>query len=210
MIRDDLNSFLKTIPDEVCVVAATKYLDASLMRKLYDKGIVNFGENRTDSFLKKYDELKDLNITWHFIGHLQKNKAKSIINKISYLHSLDSLELASIIEANRIEALKVFVEVNTSGEESKNGIKKEDAISFVKELMKYKKIEVIGLMTMAMKSDSNNDIVKSFIELKELLNTINNSLKINLKELSMGMSEDYEEAIANGATYIRLGRILLK
>ena len=82
MLREDINEFLNTIPNDVCIVAATKYVDSNQMRKLYENNINNFGENRVDSFLQKYDELKDLNITWHFIGHLQRNKAKSVINKI--------------------------------------------------------------------------------------------------------------------------------
>ncbi len=100
-LRSDINEFLKTIPSDICVVAATKYVDSTKMIDLYNAGVHDFGENRVDSFLKKYDELKDYDINWHFIGHLQRNKCKDVINKIDYLHSLDSLKLANEIEKYR-------------------------------------------------------------------------------------------------------------
>ena len=96
-VRSDLKKFLSTIPDNVTLVAASKYVDASEIKKAYELGIANFGENRVDSFLEKFSELSDLDITWHFIGHLQRNKAKDVINKIDYLHSLDSLQIADQI-----------------------------------------------------------------------------------------------------------------
>ena len=92
MIRKDIKEFIKSIPNDVTLVGATKYGDINDLKALYDAGIFNFGENRVDSFLNKYEALKDLNIKWHFIGHLQRNKAQLVINKIDYLHSLDSLE----------------------------------------------------------------------------------------------------------------------
>ena len=95
------NKILNTIPDNVTLVAATKYVDSERMIELLDNGINNFGENRVDSFLKKYVDLLDYDITWHFIGNLQRNKAKMVIDKIDYLHSLDSLELAKIINKLR-------------------------------------------------------------------------------------------------------------
>ena len=98
MVREDIDSFIKTIPNNVILVAATKYASIDDMFILLKHGINNFGENRVDSFLNKYNELKNENIIWHFIGHLQRNKCKDIINKIDILHSLDSLELAKIIE----------------------------------------------------------------------------------------------------------------
>ena len=94
-LRNDISNFLETLPRDVTLVAATKYVDAFEMKKMYEVGITNFGENRVDDFLLKYDALKDCpNIKWHFIGHLQRNKCREVINKIDYLHSLDSLKLA--------------------------------------------------------------------------------------------------------------------
>ena len=94
MIRKDIQKFLANIPKNITIVAATKYVDVSEMVYLLDNGINNFGENRVEDFLRKYEALKDHSIIWHFIGHLQRNKAHKLINKIDYLHSLDSLKLA--------------------------------------------------------------------------------------------------------------------
>ena len=98
MVRSDIKDFLNTIPKNVTLVAATKYVDVDDMEMLLNAGINNFGENRTEAFLQKYTLLQNKDICWHFIGHLQRNKALNVINKIDYLHSLDSLKLAKIID----------------------------------------------------------------------------------------------------------------
>lgn len=209
MLRNDIKEFLKTIPNGVKLVAATKYLSKEEMIELYNNGIKDYGENRVDSFLEKYDyliEYKD--IRWHFIGHLQRNKAKQVINKIDYLHSLDSLELAKIIEKERTTPLKVFVEVSINLEESKNGVPYYELSSFLKELLKFQKIELVGLMMMAVKGSLNTR--EQFHKLKVLKDEMEKEFKIKIPYLSMGMSDDYQEAILEGATHIRLGRILYK
>ena len=207
MIRKDLKSFLATIPSDVTMVAATKYIDSDEMRELYKNGVTNFGENRVDSFLSKYIELQDLeDIKWHFIGHLQRNKARDVINKIDYLHSLDSLELAKIINEKREIPLKTFIEVSINLEENKNGVPYYELKDFIKEVLKYPKIELVGLMMMAFKN--TNEAYDEFIKLTNLRDEIEKELDIKIPYLSMGMSDDYLEAIKAGATHIRLGRIL--
>ncbi len=209
MIRSDIQNFITTIPTNVTIVAATKYVDSNDMRRLAASGITNFGENRVDSFLKKYEELSDLkDIKWHFIGHLQRNKAKQIINKIDCLHSLDSLDLAKIIEKNRSTPLDTFVEVSINLEENKNGVPYYEVKEFVKKLLAYKNINLVGFMMMAVKSSVNTN--EQFHKLKVLKEEIENELNIKLPYLSMGMSDDYLFAIKEGATHIRLGRILFK
>ncbi|MCF0118009.1 MAG: alanine racemase, partial [Bacilli bacterium] len=152
-VREDLKSFINTIPNNINIVAATKYIDIEEMKKLLLLGINNFGENRVDVFLKKYEALKrEENIQWHFIGHLQRNKADKIINKIEYLHSLDSLKLAKLIDEKRNTPLNVFVEISINKEATKNGIEKEEAKEFINILLKYKNINVVGLMMMSMKN----------------------------------------------------------
>ena len=207
MVRKDIQNFLKSIPNGVTVVAATKYIDSNEMLALYKNGIKNFGENRVDSFLKKYDELKECSdIVWHFIGHLQKNKAKKVINKIDFLHSLDSLELAQIIEKERETPLQTFVEISINLEENKNGVPFYEAKSFIKELLKFKKINLVGLMMMAVRD--SEDTYTQFNKLYELKEELEKEFNISIPYLSMGMSDDYKEAIKAHATHIRLGRIL--
>ncbi len=210
-LREDIKDFLKTIPDNVCVVAATKYVEADQMLKLLDNGINNFGENRVDAFLRKYEALKDYkDIRWHFIGHLQRNKAKDVINKIDVLESLDSLELAKIIEAKREIPLDCFIEVSINLEESKNGVNYKEIDSFVEEILKFKKINLIGFMMMAIKNDSADDCLKQFKSLAYLKERVEKKFNISISYLSMGMSDDYKEAIEAKTTHIRLGRILWK
>ncbi len=210
MLREDIKAFINTIPKDVTIVAATKYVDSSDMLDLYNAGITNFGENRTDAFLDKYNQLFEYDITWHFIGHLQKNKAKDIINKIDYLHSLDSLELAKIIDKNRKTPLKVFIEVSVNLEENKNGVAYFKLNDFYQELLQYKNIEVVGLMMMAIKQDDDVHLEKQFNKLNELRCELENKFNKKLPYLSMGMSDDYKIALKCGATHIRLGRILWK
>jgi pyridoxal phosphate enzyme (YggS family) len=205
-----LKKFLSTIPNDITVVAASKYGLSEQLKFLYENGIRNFGENRVDSFLEKKSKLNDLDISWHFIGHLQKNKAKLVVNEIEYLHSLDSLDLAKLIQKYRTTPLKCFVEVSINNEETKNGVKVEETEQFIKNLLNFDKIEVIGLMMMAEANSNHDSLINQFRQLKTLRDNLENNLKIKIPNLSMGMSDDYLEAIECGATHIRLGRILFK
>ena len=208
MIREDIKEFLKTIPENVTLVAATKYIGPEDMEVLLENGVNNFGENRTDSFLAKYIVLQSKGAIWHFIGHLQRNKAAEVINKIDYLHSLDSLKLAELIENKREKPLKCFVEVSINLEETKNGVPYYDAKGFIKELLKFKKIDLVGLMMIAVKESNENSLDQQFAKLRILRDEIEKEFNIKLPYLSMGMSDDSKEAIKEGATHIRLGRIL--
>lgn len=208
MVREDIDSFIKTIPNNVILVAATKYASIDDMFILLKHGINNFGENRVDSFLNKYNELKNENIIWHFIGHLQRNKCKDIINKIDILHSLDSLELAKIIEKERRDILPTFIEVSINLEENKNGVDYRYLKDFILKIKEFKKIKIIGLMMMSKKYSNHDELINQFKKIKELRNNLEQELNISLPYLSMGMSDDYVEAISQGANYIRLGRIL--
>ena len=209
MVREDIKEFIRSIPSDITIVAATKYVDANDMKILFENGIYNFGENRVDSFLSKYEILKEnKNIKWHFIGHLQRNKAKSVINLIDCLHSLDSLELAKKIDELRSTPLDTFIEVSINLEENKNGVPYYEVEEFIKQIMNYKNIHLVGLMMMAYKNSSNP--YDEFIKLRELRDQLENKLNITLPYLSMGMSDDYPDAIKAGATHIRLGRILFK
>lgn len=209
MIREDIKEFIKTIPSGVTIVSATKYGDSNDIRSLYEAGLKDFGENRVDAFLTKYEELKNLDdIRWHFIGHLQRNKAKLIINKIDCLHSLDSLDLARKINELRDTPLDTFIEVSINLEENKNGVPFYGLEEFINKIKDYPKIHLVGLMMMAYKNSSNP--YEEFLKLKNLRDEIETKLNISLPYLSMGMSDDYLSAIKAGSTHIRLGRILFK
>ena len=209
MIRKDIKQFLSTLPNDVTLVVASKYLDSKDIILLYGNGVRNFGENRTDSFLLKKEELKEYqDIKWHFIGHLQTNKAKEVINEIDVLHSLDSLKLANLIEKYRDIPLDTFIEVSINLEENKNGVPYYDVKEFIKQILPLKKIHLVGLMMMAIKGSI--DTQEQFHKLRTLRDELEKEFDIKLPYLSMGMSEDYLEAIKEKATHIRLGRILLE
>ena len=196
--------------DLVKVVAATKYFNIEEMRQLYNSGIHHFGENRVEIMLEKQAGLSDLEIIWHFIGTLQTKKAKKIVNSIDFLHSLDTLKLAEEIQKRRINKLNCFIQVNISSEESKHGLNPKEVINFIKETNIYDKINIIGLMGMAELTDDEDVISNEFQKLNDLQKDIKKQLDIDLKELSIGMSNDYLIALKHKATYLRLGSVLFK
>ena len=208
MIRKDIKEFLNTLPKDITLVAATKYGDINDLKELYSNGVFNFGENRVDAFLNKYEALKDLEIKWHFIGHLQRNKAHLVLDKIDYLHSLDSLELAKTINKYRLSPLNCFVEVSINLEENKNGVPYYEVKDFIKECLQYPNLNIVGLMMMAVANSSEESLHNQFRQLEELRDNLEKELNIFLPYLSMGMSDDYKIAIEEGATHIRLGRVL--
>ena len=208
MVRKDIKEFVKTIPSNVTIVAASKYVDACDIETLLDAGINNIGENRVDSFLHKYEVLKNKDIKWHFIGHLQRNKADKVIDKIDFLESLDSLKLAELINTRRLSPLKCFVEVSINLEENKNGVPYFEVEDFIKSLLPLKNIQLVGLMMMAIKNSEDDSLCEQFKKLRLLRDELEQKLNIKLPYLSMGMSEDYKDAIKEGATHVRLGRIL--
>ena len=208
MVRKDIKDFIKTIPNDVTIVAASKYVDANDIKILLESGIKDIGENRVDSFLNKYELLKDQDIRWHFIGHLQRNKCLKIIDKIDYLESLDSLDLAKIINSHRLSPLKCFVEVSINLEENKNGVPYFALSDFIEQILKMKNINLVGLMMMAKANSSDDSLREQFKKLRLLRDEMKKKFSINLPYLSMGMSDDYQIAIKEGATHIRLGRIL--
>ena len=188
-----------TLPNHVTTICASKYFDAHTIETLFQKGVKDFGENRTDALLSKVDALKDIPIIWHFIGHLQRNKAKSVIKHLDYLHTLDSLKLAEVIQQYRDDPLKCFIQVNATSEPQKYGISVEELPSFYEALKKYDKIHIVGLMSMG-KLDDLEVTRDAFKKVKTWSN------QLSLPYVSMGMTDDYEIAIEEGTTHIRLGR----
>ncbi|MGE0003057.1 MAG: YggS family pyridoxal phosphate-dependent enzyme [Candidatus Izemoplasmatales bacterium] len=189
------------------IVAATKYVGATPMRELYQAGIRDFGENRVKDFLEKKAELSDLEVTWHFIGHLQSNKVKQVINEIDVLHSLDRMSLADEIQKYRQTPLPCFLEVHISDEDSKAGLPISEVRNFALKIANHDKIQVIGLMGMASLSFDEELLRRQFQSLKQLADELERD-GFGKMYLSMGMSNDFEIAASVGATHVRLGSIL--
>ncbi len=199
---------------EVKIVAVTKYVGADTIGDLLKVGVEHIGENRVQDALPKYEQWGEQGV-WHFIGHLQTNKAKEVVGRFSYIHSLDRLSLAREIE-KRGEALNLvvpcFLQVNISGEETKFGLSPNDVLAFLRETSNMKHIRIAGLMTMAPHVEDPEEVRPVFRGLREWKERINEWKfpHAEITELSMGMSNDYEVAIEEGATYIRLGSVLVK
>lgn len=194
------------------ILAVSKLQPVQKIRELYDLGHRDFAENYVQELLEKKETLKDLDIRWHFIGHLQKNKAKFLLPFVDKIHSVDSLELAQYLdkknqEINPRQKQKVLLQVNLSQEESKGGMSSDQLLKNVAELKKLDHLEICGLMTMPplVNNDEQNRIY--FQQLKKLMLTIAKDLPA-AQELSMGTSSDYLVAAQEGATWIRLGTIL--
>ncbi|MDP3131098.1 MAG: alanine racemase, partial [Bacillota bacterium] len=165
-------AFVRPLIGTAVLIAATKYVGATTIAELVALGVRDIAENKVDAYLEKRETLKELPIRWHFIGHLQSNKAKGVVETIDVLHSLDSLKLAAAIQKRRDRPLSCFVEVHVSGEPAKNGIAPEALEDFVRELAKYDKIRVIGLMGMAAETPDETRIETSFRTLARLRDQI--------------------------------------
>ncbi len=196
----------------VRLVVAAKYADSGELDALCEyRGLDVIGENRTDTLLEHYEGMKHRDdIEIHFIGHLQRNKVKQIIDKVSLIHSLESLALAEEIEkqaAKRNIKVRVLAEVNIGREESKSGVLPENLKEFCLELEKFPHIELCGFMTMAPRCGDPTEYYKYFNETYNLsIDIWQNTLHNNSDPVfSMGMSESYRPAIAAGATMVRLG-----
>ncbi|RIN91773.1 YggS family pyridoxal phosphate-dependent enzyme [Mammaliicoccus sciuri] len=192
------------------VIVVTKYVTIDRAKEAYEVGLKNFGENRIEGFLEKKKHLPD-DAIMHFIGSLQTRKVKDIINEIDYLHALDRLKLAKEIEKRAEHVVKCFVQVNVSGEESKHGMSPDEVIPFIRELKDFKHIEIVGLMTMAPLTEDKIKLRQYFNQLRLLKEKVQ-SLNLSYApctELSMGMSNDFNEAILEGASYVRIGTKLV-
>lgn len=193
--------------DSVNVIAVTKYVDSSIAKELVDAGIHHIGENRVDKFLDKYKSLQDNGLVWHLIGSLQRRKVKDVINYVDYFHALDSLSLAAEIEKRATKTINCFLQVNISGEESKHGFAPEELDDVIENLRSFEHIRLVGLMTMAPIDANAEELDALFAMASEICQTLAAKHIPNMPftELSMGMSGDFEQAIQNGATFVRIG-----
>ena len=198
--------------DQVNVIAVTKYVDVATTEALVKTGIQHIGENRVDKFLEKYQALNGYDLTWHLIGSLQRRKVKDVINLVDYFHALDSVKLAQEIQKRAEHPIKCFLQVNISGEESKHGFAPDELDDVLSEIAQLDKIEIVGLMTMAPFEASQEELQDIFSKTHQLQKQLEKKQLKNMpfSELSMGMSRDFEVAIANGATYVRIGTSFFK
>ena len=219
MLRENLQEVEQRIADacrragrkreEVTLIAVSKTKPTEMLKEAYDLGVRVFGENKVQELTEKYDLLPD-DIRWHMIGHLQTNKVKYLIGKTELIHSVDSLKLAKVIEkeSEKKECITdILVEVNVAEEESKFGLKMEEVIPFIENAAQFPHINVRGLMTIApfVENPEKNrtifaDLHKLYVDIKEK-NIDNGTVNI----LSMGMTNDFEVAIEEGATMVRIG-----
>lgn len=194
-------------PDEIKLIAVSKYFGLDAILEAKELGLTDFGENRPQELALKFEKLGD-SVTWHLVGTLQRNKVKYAVKTADYIHSVDSLELAEEINNRAVKESKVqkiLIEVKTSEEESKSGLADEnDIFKLVEKCVELKNIRLIGLMTIAPLTENQNIIRKSFRDLRNLKDKINNK-GYNLTELSMGMTSDFEIAIEEGSTMLRIG-----
>ena len=194
---------------DVKLIAVTKTKPIAAVQEAYDLGIRDFGENHVKEILDKSQKLAP-DIRWHMIGHLQTNKVKPIISKAYMIHSIDSMKLSDTIDFEARKqglVVKGLLEVNISGEESKFGFSPNEAIKLLDRLKMYKNLHIMGLMTVAPIVNDPNDNREIFKKLFDLAVDIRakNIDNVSMSVLSMGMTDDYEIAIQEGATYIRVG-----
>ncbi len=200
-------------PDEVRVIGVTKTVSSSALNFLLEVGVRDFGENRWQHARELLQHPRAKEATWHFIGHLQTNKVKYIVPNFAFIHSVDSVDLLSEVEhqAERFDRdMYALIQVNISGEETKYGIEPDEVRALLEASFKCSKTHVIGLMTMAPAGATESVVREVFRSLAALRKDLQQSLGLDsLTELSMGMSDDFEWAIEEGATMIRVGRRLM-
>ncbi len=219
MITENLEQVRKNIdeacrmagrdPKEVTLIAVSKTKPVSMLKEAYDAGARCFGENKVQEIMDKHPQLPE-DIQWHMIGHLQRNKVKYIVDKVSMIHSVDSLRLAQTIEqeaAKHNVCVPVLLEVNVAQEESKFGLKMDEVLPLIETIADFPHIKVQGLMTIAPYVENAEDNRDFFRQIKKLSVDIEakNINNVSMSVLSMGMTGDYQVAVQEGATMVRVG-----
>ncbi|MBO8129356.1 MAG: YggS family pyridoxal phosphate-dependent enzyme [Peptococcaceae bacterium] len=193
-------------PEDITLIAVTKTVDTEAIWNIYKLGIRDVGENRVQEFRAKYAKVPAA-LRWHFIGHLQRNKVKHLVGRIFLLHSLDRMSLAEEISRRAMKqqaVVRSLVQVNVSGETTKSGLAPDEVPSFCKEVAGLPGLQVEGLMTIAPYGPSEQ-ARPVFRELKELARKVDDEAGVTMRYLSMGMSNDFEVAVEEGANILRIG-----
>jgi hypothetical protein len=196
------------------IIAVTKYFDKEAIVAAYDAGIRDFGESRVIEAAEKINSLPQeikSNSKFHFIGHLQTNKVKQAVKVFDYIHSVDSLKLAQCISQHSAQigkVQKVLIQINNANEEQKFGFSKTDLYKDFEQIKNLENIDIVGVMNMAPLGITSEEILGLFEEIVKIKQDLENEFNCNLKEISMGMSQDYILAAQSGATMLRIGRKL--
>ncbi len=210
MIGENIIAIQGQLPSEVKLVAVSKFHPAEAIREAYAAGQRRFGENRPQEFAAKVEELKDLDLEWHFIGHLQTNKLKLVLPYADLVQSVDSQHLLDAIQdwgkAND-KVIRVLLELHIGAEETKSGFKEEEVLDILFRADKYKNIRFCGLMGMASHTDNEDDIRADFARIADFKAYLDDLFPelADFKELSIGMSGDWKLALDYGATIVRIG-----
>lgn len=191
-------------PSEITLVAVTKTIDTHAIKTAYDYGIKDFGENRVQEAGGKIEQLSELkpDITWHMVGHLQSNKASEAVELFDIIHSVDSIKLAGILSQHARKTLPVLLQVNVSEEATKGGFTAGQITSVVDEIRKLPNLKIKGLMTIAPLTADPEEARSFFKKLRGIRDPL------GLEHLSMGMTDDFEVAVEEGATILRIGRAI--
>lgn len=216
-VNENLLRVRKTIvPYTPNIIAVTKYYGLEAILDAYGAGLRDFGESRVNDAIQKINNLPDdirKESRFHFIGHLQTNKVDKVVKYFDIIQSVDSLRLACAISesAKRLDKVqKVLLQINISQEVQKFGFEKRELYNCFEQILSLENLAIEGFMCMAPLGASDEELDNVFSEALQIKTELNTRYNLNLKELSMGMSDDYQRAVANGATMIRLGRILFK
>lgn len=214
-VKENLFSIKENIaPYTPHIIAVTKYFDESKIIEAYEAGLRDFGESRVVEAVEKIQRLpKEVreNSRFHLIGHLQTNKVKKAVGNFDYIHSVDSLKVAQVISEEALEKglkQKVLLQVNNANEEQKSGFSEEELFEEFAKIFELQGLEIVGLMNIAPLGLEKIELDKLFKDIIEFRNKLEKEFDCELKEISMGMSGDYKEAVVAGATMIRIGRRL--
>lgn len=215
LVKSNLNEIQQKIAHyNVKIIAVTKYFGLKAILSGYEAGIRDFGESRAIEAINKIQQLPSevrRNSKFHFIGHLQSNKADKVVKYFDVIHSVDSLKIASAISKSACslnKREKVLLQINNAGEEQKSGYSKEQLKREFRNILSLEGLEIMGLMNIAPLNAGRTELDALFGDIKNFRDELEDEFDIQLPELSMGMSDDYELAVKNGASMIRIGRKL--
>lgn len=203
MLQNRIDQIKSKLSEGTQLIAVSKTYGPELINEAIDCGITDIGENKVQEILSKYDFVQP--VRWHFIGHLQTNKVKQIVDKVYMIHSVDSLHLAEEISKRASKPINILIQVNAAGETQKFGVSVNEVKTLAEEIVKLPNIKLRGLMHIAPASDNPEDVRVYFKEVKKIFDELKPQFGDEFDTLSMGMSNDYEVAMEEGSNCVRIG-----